>query len=489
MATTQLHHVIQHLRRAALSQQGAGLTDGELLRCFIEQRDEAAVAALVRRHGPMVWGVCRRVLHNDHDAEDAFQATFLVLVRKASAIVPREMVANWLYGVAHQTARKARATRAKQHMRERQVTEMPEPAVQQDLWDEVRPLLDQELSRLPDKYRVVIVLCDLEGKTRKEAARQLRCPEGTVASRLATARTMLAKRLGRHGLAVSGGALAAVLSQKAAPASVPPAVVSSTIQAATLVAAGQTAATGVISAKVAALTQGVLKTMLLTKLKIATAVLLVGSLIGLTAGAGVYQALATEATEVPKAAAVPAPTDAMDETKTVEENGGSQLPTGPVPTQALVSLDKTGQLVIRTMHAYYEPTTSVIRGQQVTSYRKVEVMTTRRFSRDDVKVYDVKGKAVDTKQLRKLLKEEIVALELTSQFPVDPLQLRLYKEGTLLFVLPLPVAPAQAMQVPPPPVTYYSAPMPAYAPRSNDPPAPVPPARSKPAPPGPGTKQ
>ena len=124
------------------------------------------------------------------------------------------------------------------------------------------------MSRLPDKYRVVIVLCDLEGKTRKEAARQLGCPEGTVASRLARARTMLAKRLARHGLAVSGGALAAVLSQKAASAGVPTSVVSSTIKAASLFAAGQAAATGAISVKVAALTEGVLKTMLLTKLKI-----------------------------------------------------------------------------------------------------------------------------------------------------------------------------------------------------------------------------
>ena len=162
------------------------------------------------------------LLGNYHDAEDAFQATFLVLVRKAASIVPREMVGNWLYGVAHQTALKARATAAKRKGRERQVTDMPEPAVAgQDLWPDLQPLLDQELSRLPDKYRAVIVLCDLEGKTRKEAARQLGVPEGTVASRLARARAMLAKRLARRGVTVSGGALAAVLSEKAASAGVP----------------------------------------------------------------------------------------------------------------------------------------------------------------------------------------------------------------------------------------------------------------------------
>jgi RNA polymerase sigma factor (sigma-70 family) len=227
----------------------------------------------------MVWGVCRRVLRNHHDAEDAFQATFLVLIRKAASIASSELLANWLYGVARQTALKARATAAKRCRRERQVTEMPEPAAaEQDLWSDLLPMLDEELSRLPDKYRAVIVLCDLEGKTRKQAARQLGVPEGTVASRMATARRMLAKRLARYGLAVSGGALAAVISQQAASAGVPPSVVSATIKAATLVVAGQATAMGAVSLKVAALTEGVLKTMLLTKLKVAMAVVLLAAL-------------------------------------------------------------------------------------------------------------------------------------------------------------------------------------------------------------------
>src|SRR5262249_40851453 len=161
MATSQMSEVIRHLRRAVLLRDGAGLTDGQLLEDYLCRRDEAALAALIRRHGPMVWGVCRRVLRDHHDAEDAFQASFLVLVRKAVSVVPREMVANWLYGVAHQTALKARATTVKRRARERQVIEMPEPAVtQQDLWGDLQPLLDQELNRLPDKYRVAIVLCD-----------------------------------------------------------------------------------------------------------------------------------------------------------------------------------------------------------------------------------------------------------------------------------------------------------------------------------------
>jgi RNA polymerase sigma factor (sigma-70 family) len=264
-----------YLRRVVRAGGEADRTDGQLLEDYLSRRDEAAVAALVKRHGPMVWGVCRRLLHH-HDAEDAFQATFLVLARRAVSVRPREMVGNWLFGVAHQTALKARATAAKRRMRERQVKEIPEPAAmpEPDLCHNVEPILDQELTRLPDKYRIAIVLCDLQGKTRKEVARQLRIPEGTLSSRLTTARAMLAKRLSRHGLEVAGGALASMLAEKAASAGVPNSVVDSTINAASLLAAGK-AATGAISVKVAALTEGVMKGMLFTKLRTVVAVVLI----------------------------------------------------------------------------------------------------------------------------------------------------------------------------------------------------------------------
>src|SRR5262245_57450524 len=154
MATTQIGGVLRHLRRAVLPRAGAALTDGQLLADHLGGRDGVALAVLVHRHGPMVWGVCRRVLDNHHDAEDAFQATFLVLVRRAASIAAPELLANWLYGVAHQTALKARATAAKRRARERQVAQMPEAAVrEQDLWSDLLPLLDEELSRLPDRYR------------------------------------------------------------------------------------------------------------------------------------------------------------------------------------------------------------------------------------------------------------------------------------------------------------------------------------------------
>src|SRR5262249_1291808 len=155
---------------------------------------------------------------------------------------PREMAANWLYGVAYQTALKARSAAAKRKQRERQSLEIPEPAVEErDTGFDLRPLLDQELSRLPDKYRVPLGLCDLEGKTRKEAGHQLGWPEGTAAGRLATAREMLARRLARRDVGLSGGALPAVLSVAAASASAPPALVASTLEAASLLAAGRAA--------------------------------------------------------------------------------------------------------------------------------------------------------------------------------------------------------------------------------------------------------
>ena len=272
MPTSPISIVNEQLRRAMLLHKGAEQSDGELLGRMIDHRDEAALAALVQRHGPMVWGTCRRLL-NHHDAEDAFQATFIVLVRKAASVVPREMVGNWLYGVAHRSALQARRTADRRRAREVQVTEMPDTAAgPQDHWPEVQPLLDEELSRLPDNYRAVIVLCDLEGRTRKDVAHQLGCPEGTVAGRLARARAMLAKRLAQRGVTVSGGVLAAVLAQNAASAVVPVAVVSNTIGAATLVAAGQVATAGIVSVEVATLTEGVLKAMLISKLKVVIAI-------------------------------------------------------------------------------------------------------------------------------------------------------------------------------------------------------------------------
>lgn len=297
MPTNPLSVVIQHLL-ADLRPDGDGMTDGELLARFVRSRDEDALAALVRRHARMVWGVCRRLLHY-HDAEDAFQATFLVLVRKA-ADVPGQAVANWLYGVARQAAVRLRATAAKRGRRESQVVNMPEPTVPEGRDADLQAVVDEELSRLPDHYRSVLALCDLEGMTRKEAARQLGIPEGSVASRLARARAMLAKRLNQRGIVFSGSA-AAVLSAGSASASAPPALVASTIKAASLLAAGR--AVGVISAKVAALTEGVVEAMFVSKMKSVLAVILVAGL-ALAGAAGLFYQVQAE--EPPKGQQPPA---------------------------------------------------------------------------------------------------------------------------------------------------------------------------------------
>lgn len=301
--TGPMNKTIEQLRRAVLI-DGTGLSDGQLLECFVKHQDEAAMEALVRRHGPMVFGVCRRILCHWHDAEDAFQATFLVLVRRAASVVPREMVANWLYGVAYRTAMKARATTGKRRRTEPQVAELPEPAAapqDPDLGLDLQLLLDRELSCLPDKYRIPLVLCDLEGKPRKEVARQLGWPEGTLSGRLARARKLLADRLARRGLVVPVGLLAVVLSRSAASACVPTSLLVSTVTAASQFAAGPTEA-GVISAPVVTLAEGVLKAMLLTKVKIATAVVLAVGL--LLSGVGLTlwpSAAALQAADVQKA--------------------------------------------------------------------------------------------------------------------------------------------------------------------------------------------
>jgi RNA polymerase sigma factor (sigma-70 family) len=280
--------LLQQVRTGALR----GLTDGQLLACFIDRRDEAAFEALVRRHGPMVLGVCRRVLGTIHDAEDAFQATFLVLARKAASLRSRELVGNWLYGTAYRTALEARAVLARRRAREKQVGDMPEPQAEPEpAWRELVPLLDQELNRLPDKYRVPVVLCELEGKSRKEVAGLLGVPEGTLSWRLAHARKLLARGLARHGLAVSGAALAESMTS----ACVPRALAASTAQA----AAGQV---GAVPAQVVVLTEGVMKTMFLSKLKAFVAVTFV-----LCASAGVvglsYRPATAEPADAPRALA------------------------------------------------------------------------------------------------------------------------------------------------------------------------------------------
>ena len=189
-------------------------SDGQLLRDYVARREQTAFSALVRRHGPMVLSVARRVLRHRQDADDAFQATFLVLARKAAALGHREIIGNWLYGVAYNTALKARAAAAVRIAKEKTVAKSAIAAPQADR--ETLDILDHELNLLPANYRAPIVLCDLEGKTYKEVADQLRCPEGTVAGRLTRGRALLAKRLTRRGVTLGAAVLTAAVPQMAA---------------------------------------------------------------------------------------------------------------------------------------------------------------------------------------------------------------------------------------------------------------------------------
>jgi RNA polymerase sigma factor (sigma-70 family) len=221
---------------------------------YAAAREAAAFEVLLRRHGPMVLGVCRRILRNEQDAEDAFQATFLILVRKAASVRSASSVASWLYGVARHTALKARGRR-------RPTEPLPELTTE-DGWQELRSVLDAELAQVHEVYRTALILCDLEGRTIMEAAVLVGCPQGTLASRLRRGRGLLAERLARRGFVLPVGVALA--------SSVPPHLVASTLDA---------AAAGAVSAPVAALTEGVLRTMSSNKLKAVIAVLMVVGLV------------------------------------------------------------------------------------------------------------------------------------------------------------------------------------------------------------------
>src|ERR1700730_830761 len=217
MANGQLDFVVRRIRKlAGLADPDRG-PDKPLLESFIARRDDSAFAQLLERHGPMVLSLCRRLLGNRHDAEDAFQATFLVLIRKARSIRKKDSLASWLHGVAYRVAREARAKSVRRQVHERQVSEMPPTDPASDvIWRDLRLVLDEELQRLPDKYRVPLILCYLEGKTTDEAARLLGWPRGTVGGRLARARQMLRTRLVRRGMALSAGSLATALASTSA---------------------------------------------------------------------------------------------------------------------------------------------------------------------------------------------------------------------------------------------------------------------------------
>jgi len=288
MAQRQFGPVLQQIRRLITRPTTEALADGGLLERFAVNQEEAAFETLVQRHGPLVRGVCRRLLHDEHEAEDAFQATFLVLARKAPAIRKRHSVASWLYGVAYRVATKARVRADR-----RRACALPGPDVataptMDTAMRELRQVIDEELSHLPEKYRAPLVLCYLEGKTKDEAALDLGWPSGTVSGRLARARDILRERLTRRGLAFSTGLFVTLMTESTAPAAVPPALVVAAMQAAT-----EQVLPATVPGGVAELTHEVLRDLAVAKLKFAWKLTAALVLVGLTAGVLCGQAFKT----------------------------------------------------------------------------------------------------------------------------------------------------------------------------------------------------
>jgi RNA polymerase sigma factor (sigma-70 family) len=281
MANGQIEAVLTPEPTQGLADAGmvAQVSDGQLLARFACHRDELAeiaFAALVHRHGPMVLRVCQQILGDRHTAEDAFQATFLVLARRAGSIRQPELLGNWLHGVALRTAREARMRDDRRRRRETPRSEgiAGEPSGEAGRPDELLvrreefEALHEEVSRLPDRYRVPVLLCELEGLSYQEAALRMRCPVGTISVRLRRARERLRVRLTGRGLAPTTGLLGALFGADAASAHVPPVLVDSTVQAAMGFAASKAAGAGLVSASVATLTGRVLRVMALARLKL-----------------------------------------------------------------------------------------------------------------------------------------------------------------------------------------------------------------------------
>ncbi len=285
MTTGPTNRVLGNLRRAVLLHE-RGPTDAQPLERFLTRREEVAVEALLRRHGPMVLGVCRRVLTDPQAAEDAFQVTFLVLMRRAGSIVPRSRLGPWLYGVALRTALKARSSAARRRRAEREaVRGRPLTAPNTPADADLRGVLDEEVGRLAQKYRSPLVLCLLEGKSRKEAAGLLGWSEGTLSGRLARAKALLSRRLRRRG--VTPAALAAGV----AVVKVPARLAAATVQAAASLPG--TSAAGAVSSPVLALTEEVMKAMLLSKLKVAAGLFVLVATVGFGVGAVAWQSCRT----------------------------------------------------------------------------------------------------------------------------------------------------------------------------------------------------
>lgn len=289
MATANLNVFIHRLARGMKAETLGGQSDRQLVERFLADREEAAFEALLRRHGSMVYRVCWRVLQQDPDVEDAFQATFLLLAQKLHTVRSKASLGSWLHGVAHRVALKAKARAATRGRHERLATASRSAPADEVPWRELRTILDAELSQLPEKWRMPLILCYLESRTQDEAAKQLGWSKNTLRRRLDEAREALGRRLGRSG--VGPAALSAVLLADCASPALPSSLIASTVEAAARVAGGQAAAT-VASAGTAALVEGVGRTMLLPRVNIALSLLMAGGFLATATGFSISRPLA-----------------------------------------------------------------------------------------------------------------------------------------------------------------------------------------------------
>jgi RNA polymerase sigma factor (sigma-70 family) len=345
MPKATLGDMLRSLRHMCETHGALDLTDGQLLQRFLAQRDEAAFTILVQRHGPMVLGVCRRVLGDAHGAEDSCQATFMVLVRRAASISCTGSLTSWLYTVAQRIATKARAQTAARHRRERRWQGMPRTDRLDDLtWQELRSVLDEEIARLPERYRAPIVNCYFEGKSYDQAAQDLGWPKSSLASRLCRARELLRQQLTRRGIALTAGMLAAALGEKAAGAPLTALLTINTVKAAIQLAAGKTLVGGLISVRAAALVEEAMKPMIGIKGKLVLALVALGLAIG-GAGLAAHGALAGKsspdnAPELPATAAksVAGGDPAKKDATVATDLHGDPLPDGAVARLGTVRL-------------------------------------------------------------------------------------------------------------------------------------------------------
>jgi RNA polymerase sigma factor (sigma-70 family) len=330
MANGQLTKVVRHLRRLLGAPGGSDLTDRQLLERFTADRDEEAFTTLVARHAPLVLGVCRRILDNEQDAEDAFQAAFLLLARKAGTVGWHESVGNWLYSAAYHLASRLRLQRARRRKHERGAATMQARNGSDPVdWQQLSQVLDDELERLPEKYRMPLLLCYLHGKTRDEAAEQLGWTLGEVKGRLERGRDLLRDRLARRGLALSAALLPSLLAHGELSAA-PLALISSTVKA---VAAGS------VSPGVAALAQGVIQTMLWTRMKLWLLALVAVVALGSASGLALYPGTAAEAL-TPLLIDPPAAKAAMEPLVIGDESNGKTI---SVPVGRLIEVRLAGK--------------------------------------------------------------------------------------------------------------------------------------------------